>query len=369
MLSNAMGLILADNSRVHLGELSQPRALAAVPFAGRYRIIDFMLSNMVNSGIKRVGVVALTKYKSLMDHLGTGASWDLDRMQQGLSILPPYINSVAQGPESNDLTGLLDFMAGSRHKYVVIADSNVVMNTTLDDFLAKHEESGADLTIMYNRDSNKFGSPAVMIDLDRRGVMRDLMIDPNKPKTTRCSLGIAVIARDRLMDLISEAIARGQRDFSIEKLLAMYEDQLQVRGYEHKGLALRINSVATYFTSSMRLLEDDVMRELFWDNDPVYTKVKNEAPALYEEGNVVVNSLLSDGCHIYGEVVNSILFRDVVVAKHARVENCVLMQGVQISEGVEIKNAIIDKDTVLRTGVRLQGLPDYPAVIGKGVVV
>ena len=149
----------------------------------------------------------------------------------------------------------------------------------------------------------------------------------------------------------------------------MYEDQLQVRGYEHKGLALRINSVATYFTSSMRLLEDDVMRELFWDNDPVYTKVKNEAPALYEEGNVVVNSLLSDGCHIYGEVVNSILFRDVVVAKHARVENCVLMQGVQISEGVEIKNAIIDKDTVLRTGVRQQGQPDYPAVIGKGVVV
>ena len=146
MFINAMGLILADHKRIQLGELSRPRALAAIPFGGRYRIIDFMLSNMVNSGINSIGVIALSKYKSLMDHLGTGSSWDLDRKKQGLNILPPYINSVNvdKGGEIDDLTGLLDFFRANKHKYVVIADSNIVFNDTFNDFITQHEESGAD---------------------------------------------------------------------------------------------------------------------------------------------------------------------------------------------------------------------------------
>lgn len=370
MFINAMGLILADHKRIVLGEMSKPRALAAMPIGGRYRIIDFMLSNMVNSGINSVGVIALNKYKSLMDHLGTGSSWDMDRKKQGLSLLPPYINSVNvdKGGEVDDLTGLLNFFQSNNQKYVILADSNIIFNNTFNEFVTKHEESGADMSIMYNRDGVKYGSPSVMLDLDRRGYLRDMMINPAKPSTTRCSLGVMILDRELLIDLVEESIARGEHDFSIEYLLKKYE-QYKIKGYEYKGLTLRINSIPTYFSATMRLLEESVRKEMFWSGLPVYTKVKDEAPTLYYEGNVVENSLISDGCSIMGEVKDSMLFRGVRISKHAIIKNCVIMQDVHVSEGVELENVIIDKNCVIRPGIKLLGQADYPVVIGKGAIV
>lgn len=370
MFINAMGLILADHKLIQLGDLSRPRALAAIPFGGRYRIIDFMLSNMVNSGITSVGVIALNKYKSLMDHLGTGSSWDLDRKKQGLSLLPPYINSVNvnKGSEIDDLTGLLNFFQANTHKYVVVANSNVIFNTTLNDLVNRHEESGADMTILFNRDGIKYGSPSVTLDLDRRGYVRDTMLNPVKPSTTRCSMDVIVLDRELLIDLVSESIARGEHDFSTGKLLKYYS-QYRIRGYEYKGVTLRINSVPTYFSSTMKLLDETVRKELFWSGLPVYTKVKDEAPTLYKAGNEVSNSVISDGCQILGSVSNSMLFRGVMIAKHAIVRNCIIMQDVQISEGVELENVIIDKNCVIRPGIKLVGQPDYPVVVAKGAIV
>lgn len=367
MLTKTMGLVLADHHRINLSELSQPRALAAMPFGGRYRIIDFILSNMVNSGIKRVGVIALTVYKSLMDHLGTGASWDLDRMQQGLYLLPPYINSSMAG-EGSDLTGLLDFFAGSTQSYVVICDSNVVMNYDFEDMVRQFADGGQDILALFNRDGNQFGSPTISLDMDRRGVVKDVMVDALQVPSQRTFLGAIVVSRDLITSIIAESIARGQSDFSLERILKMH-NQYRIRGYEHKGTSLRINSVASYFTASMKLLEDDVRQDLFSEDTPIYTKVKNAAPAVYEKGSSVKNSLCSDGCRIYGEVNNSIIFRGVMVAKHAKVENSVIFQDVQISEGVELSNVIIDKDCIVRMGVKLLGHADYPVVIRKGAIV
>ena len=370
MFINAMGLILADHKKIQLGELSRPRALAAIPFGGRYRIIDFMLSNMVNSGINQIGVIALSKYKSLMDHLGTGSSWDLDRKQPGLNLLPPYINSVNvdKGGDIDDLTGLLDFFRANPHKYVIVANSNVVFNATFDDFVSRHEDSGADISVLYNRDSIKYGSPSLILDLDRRGYLRDLMLDPPKPGTTRCSLGVVVLDRELLIDLVSESIARGDHDFSIEGLLKRF-DQYRVRGFEYKGQLLRINSIPTYFASTMRLLEDNIRSELFGSDLPVYTKVKDEAPTLYGEGNVVSNSVISDGCLITGEVSDSMLFRGVTISRHSVIKNCIIMQDVYVSEGVELENVILDKNCVIRPGIKLVGQQEYPVVIGKGAIV
>ncbi len=254
MFINAMGLILADHKKIQLGELTHPRALAAMPFGGRYRIIDFMLSNMVNSGITSIGVIAMNKYRSLMDHLGTGSSWDLDRKTKGLSLLPPYINSVnvGKGGEVDDFTGLLDYFKSNKQKYVIIANSNVIFNTTLIDFVNNHEESGADISLMYNRDGIRFGSPSVILDLDRRGFVKDVLQNPPKSSATRCSLGVIVLDRELLIDLISEAIARSEQEFSVSNLILRYR-HYPIHGYEYKGLALRINSVATYFAGTMRL--------------------------------------------------------------------------------------------------------------------
>ncbi|HHU12331.1 MAG TPA: glucose-1-phosphate adenylyltransferase subunit GlgD [Clostridiaceae bacterium] len=367
MLSKTMGLILADHHRIHLSELNQPRALAAMPFGGRYRIIDFTLSNMVNSGIKQVGVIALSAYKSLMDHLGTGASWDLDRMQQGLYLLPPYINAASIGDDS-DLTGLLDFFSGSTQQTVVICDANIVMNYTFEEMVRQFNEGNQDILALYNRDGNQFGSPVISLDLDRRGFVRDVMIDALEIPSQRSFLGAIVVSRDLITSIIAEAIARGQTDFSLERILKMYT-QYRIRGYEYKGKSLRINSVAGYFNASMRLLDSEFRQALFNEDTPIYTKVKNAAPAVYEHGSGVTNALCSDGCRIYGDVRNSILFRNVMVAKHATVENCVIFQDVQISEGAHLSNVILDKDCVVRMGVKLQGHPDYPVVIRKGAIV
>lgn len=370
MFINAMGLILADHKRIQLGELSRPRALAAIPFGGRYRIIDFMLSNMVNSDINSIGVIALSKYKSLMDHLGTGRSWDLDRKKQGLNILPPYINSVNvdKGGEIDDLTGLLDFFRANKHKYVVVADSNIVFNDTFTDFISQHEESGADISVLYNRDGVKYGSPSLILELDRRGVLRDMMLNPPKPTSTRCAMGVLVVDRELLIDLVNESIARGEHDLSVESLLKKY-DQLRIRGYDFKKLVLRINSIPTYFASTMRLLEENTRKDLFWSGLPVYTKVKDEAPTLYVAGNETANSVISDGCLIKGNVENSMLFRGVTVAPHAVLRNCIVMQDTFISEGVELDHVILDKNCVIRPGIKLVGQKDYPVVIGKGAIV
>jgi glucose-1-phosphate adenylyltransferase len=370
MFLNAMGLILADHKRIQLGELTRPRALAAVPFGGRYRIIDFMLSNLVNSGLITIGVIAQNKYKSLMDHLGTGSDWDLDRKRKGLYILPPFVISPNRdaGCEADDLAGLLDFFRGNPQKYVIIANSNVIFNSRLDDLVALHEESDDDISVLVTHHGITDGPPSTILDLDSRGLVCDVLQDPPRPSLTCCSMGVIVLSRELLIDQISAAIAHGELDFTIERLLKQYQ-RLKIHGYEYKKVVMFINSIASYFAASMRLLDDQVRNELFGSNLPVYTKVKDEAPALYKNGNQVTNCFISDGCVVSGSVADSIIFRSVTLSRNSKIQNCVIMQDCYISEGVELDHVILDKNCMIRSGVKLVGQKNYPVVIGKGAVV
>ena len=366
MFNNAMGLILADNKKISLGELTGPRAISAIPFAGRYRIIDFMLSNMVNSGIKNVGVLTYNKYKSLMDHLGTGAAWNLDRKNDGLHILPPYVNSETSNMNSDEeLAGVLDFLRTSRSTYVIVAASNVVFNTTFDDMIESHENTGADITVMYNRDATKYGSPSYILEVDNDGFVKDMLYNPQKSSSNKCSLGVICLRRDMLVDIISKQMSHGVTHFGIHSMVKMF-DEIKVHAFEYKGTALRINNVQTYFNASMELLSDSVRNDLFWSGEPVYTKVKDEAPTLYFDNAHVSDSILSDGCRIYGNVEKSIVFRSVTVSKNTTIKNCVIMQDVHISENCYLENVILDKNSFVRPGVKLVGHHDFPVVIGKG---
>ena len=366
MFNNAMGLILADNKKISLGELTGPRALSAVPFAGRYRIIDFMLSNMVNSGIKNVGVLTYNKYKSLMDHLGTGAAWSLDRKNDGLHILPPYVNSEATSINGDEeLAGVLDFLRQSRNTYVIVANSNIVLNTAFDDFIASHEKTGADLTVMYNRDATKYGSPCYILETDDDGFVKDMLYNPQKSSSNKASLGIICLRRDMLIDIISKQMSHGTTHFGIHSMVKMF-DEIKVHAYEYNGTALRINNVQAYFNASMELLNESVRNDLFWSGDPIYTKVKDEAPTLYFDNAQVSGSIISDGCRVYGNIEDSIIFRSVTVSKNTTLKNCVVMQDVHISENCHLENVILDKNSFVRPGVRLVGHRDYPVVIGKG---
>lgn len=368
MRSDACGLILADDKRINLGELMRPRALAAVPFGGRYRIIDFGLSNMVNSGMTTIGVSTFNKYKSLMDHLGTGAAWDLDRKKQGLSILPPYISSEAYAGDSDDLLGLLDYYRARKEKYLIIQSSNVIMSTTYDALLDHHIETGADITVMYNRDGVQNGHTNLILELDRRGRLKEAYINPEKPVSVRASLGTVCMARELFVDMISHAVSRAIPEISIEFFIREHHN-LTIRGFEYKDVALRINSIQDYFNATMALLDEQVAEAIMWTENPVYTKVKDEAPAYFGADSDVVSSFVSDGCYVEGKVHGSMLFRRVSVGAGSTIENAVIFQNVRIGEGCHLSNVIIDKDCVIRPGIQLVGQPDYPVVIGKGARV
>lgn len=369
MLTNAMGLILADNRRIQLGALNQPRALAAVPFGGRYRIIDFTLSNMVNCGIKRIGVVALTRYKSLMDHVGTGSWWDLDRMRQGLYLIPPYINPVTRAPDRTDAQGIIDYVETGDQNYVFISSSDYVSNIRYLPLLEKHLEAGADMSVYYTSHKQKVSPVSMTIDLDGASMIRDLMVDYPNPTSDLNAFGLVVISKQLLLQLLGEMMARGIADFSIVRLLQHY-DRFRIQAVEYPGLLYRIYDIASYFEASMGVLDSKVRQELFQEDRPIYTKIKNRAPSIVSpESGRVSNVLASDGCAIMGEVENSVLFRGCVIGRGARVTNSVLFQDVQISEGVVLDQVIVDKNSVIKMGGRLLGQAGYPIVIGKNSIV
>ncbi len=370
MVADAMGLILADTDGAAMGELTKPRAMAALPFAGRYRIIDFILSNLVNSGIISVGVLTSNKYRSLMDHLGSGAAWDLSRKNKGLFILPPFVTSEAHGrySDADGFLGVMDFFRMNSSKYVIVTESNFIFKTTFNEIIRVHEESGADVTIMYNRDEDYLDEKTMYLDADDGGRVKNLYINSEIRMTDKVSMDVFVIKRELLLDLLWQAISRGDAEVSIKDLLHKNQ-KLRIRGFEFKGYCLRINSIESYFAASMEILKYDVRKQLFWGTNKIFTKVKDEAPAIYSEDCNVGNSLISDGCKVYGDVADSVLFRSVTVSPKASLKNCILMQGVHISEGCVLENVIIDKNSILRPGIKLIGQPNYPVIIGKGAVV
>lgn len=367
MFIDAAGLIFSDDRRIHLGDLTQPRALAAVPFGGRYRVIDFMLSNMVNSGITRIGVSTFNRYKSLMDHLGTGAAWDLDRKTQGLSILPPYLTTDTYSG-AYDLSGIINFYRSCKNKYIVVSGSSSIFNMQLNDFVEEHEKTGADITVLYNKETEAVASPNWVLEFDRRNRLQGILLDPDLPGVKRCFLGVMVLERELFLNILADCLSRGINDVDFLTFMQM-RDQLLIRGYECKNMVLRIHSVQTYFTSTMKSLSTAGRKAIFWGEKPVYTKVKDESPTYYSPTSVVNTCLVSDGCMIDGDLQNTLLFRGVTIGKGAKLKNCVIFQNSVISEGCELENCIVDKDAHIRPGVKLIGQEAYPVVIGKGAIV
>ena len=259
MFKNTIGLIIADDRRITIGDLSRHRALGAIPFGGRYRVIDFLLSNYVNTGIYTIGVSTFMKYRSLMDHLGTGSPWDLDRKNQGLFILPPNIGVEAYSGSGDDIAGIWDFYRDFKQEYIIISSCQSIYNSTYTDLLAAHVDSKSDITVMYNNDGIKYGSPSIILDLDRRKRVKGIYIDPDKPVSTRSSLDTIVMSRELFIDILGDMISRGKRDFGIVALLNMYAD-LKISGFEYKVWPLRINSLQSYFNATMRALEDPVLK-------------------------------------------------------------------------------------------------------------
>ena len=369
-MTNTMGLILSGWKKPALKDISYKRSVSAIPFGGKYRAIDFILSNMVNSGIKNVGVLTQYSFRSLMDHLGSGKEWDLDRRTDGLFIFPPSMSDEESGwykGSADAMYNNLSFLKRSNEEYVVIAQGNGIFKMQMGDMLQYHIDTNADITLayrkMYDYSMEELSSLGIIkIDADKRIV--DLQEKPLNPQSDLASIGIYILRRTLLISLLEECIAHGNYDF-VKDILIRKLDKLNIYGYEFMGYWRNISSVNNYYRCSMEVLDPQIREELFVNNGKIYTKVKDEAPAKYNEEAEVTNSIVADGCFIEGTVKNSVLFRGVTIAKGAMISNSIIMQGSVIEQDAAVEYAILDKNVVLTKGKYLKGDADYPVVISK----
>lgn len=380
MVMDAFGIIYCGGDLPQLGELTATRSAAALPVASRYRVIDFVLSNMVNSGIRNVGIIPQRNYHSLMDHLGTGKEWDLHSKRDGLFILPPY--STRESVFSPDLVrpsmldGLLSILAyirRSKQKYVILSGSRMIHNTTYHQLLRAHIESDAHVTMLYRKADPQILATThddrVYLSMDENHQVTGLEINPHAPSTQNLWAEVCILQRQQLLFLLNEAASYNLHDFSRDLLQKhIRESSLRVFAHELTGYARRIESVLSYYRMNMELLQDDVRSDLFGRNT-VYTKVRDEVPATYTATAGAHQALVADGCIIEGEVENSVLFRGVKVRRGAKVKNCILMQDADVQADVTLENTILDKQVIIRQGHRLIGDPAFPIVVSKGTVI
>lgn len=371
-MGNVLGLVFANMHDTTLGDMTKNRTMGSVMFGGRYRLIDFPLSNMVNSGISEVGVITKFNYQSLLDHLGSAREWDLARKKGGLYILPPFgnVESTLYRGRIEALYGAMSFIKHSRAKYVILSDCDVVTNIDYKPIVAAHIESGADITAVahtgvYSSDDIKT-STVFNVDADKN--VTSVLINPDISGTCTTSLNVFVMSMDFLIETVNDAMARGNVSFE-RNILQEKCRELKIKIYEYDNYFSKLNSPESYFKSNMALLEPENARKLFVPKRSIYTKVSDNAPVKYDLDSKVSNSLIADGCIIEGEVENSVLFRGVKVGKGAKVKNCILMQGTVVGDNAELNYLITDKNVSICENHILTSSPQYPMYVGKGASV
>lgn len=372
-MNQLMGIINLNESEEYLGDLSRSRPLAAVPFAGRYRLIDFVLSNMVNSGITNVGIFVQHKYRSLMDHIRSGKEWDLARKRDGVFILPPaYTNNPMQAHRGDveNFYSNLDYLSKSRQKYVVIAGPDMVSNLDYREAVDFHKRSGAEITALYTKMNSSTHDcvRATVLEMGDHGRVIDMIEHDGTAECQNISMKIFIMERSLFIELVKDCISRGDYDF-IKHCIMKNISHYKVFGYQHQGYVARINSIQSYFKHSMEVLNPETRQELFFKSGLIYTKVKDEPPAKYMIDANVSNALIATGCYIEGRVENSILFRGVKVHKGAYIKNSIIMQKGEIGPGVVLENVICDKDVHITLNKQLKGECNYPLIIKKGQVI
>ncbi len=349
------------------------RLMASIPFASRYRIIDFILSGMTHSGIGNISVIVNKNYHSLMDHLGSGREWDLVRKNGGLHIFPPFAEKEAKPyvGRASALANILDFLRDSKEKYIIMSDTNMVVNFDFHAMLQDHIENEADMTLAYCEQpipsgfiNAKNDGRSFYYTFDLEGdQLKKIYINSKEDGVKNLSMNIFIINRDLLVEMVDNALVRGQ-EFFMRDVLIPQINKLNVRGYKYTGYVGFIADMKSYFDENMKLLDDYNLDALF-SGSPVYTKIRGDHPTHYINGSKAQNVMVASGCIIEGEVENSVIFRGVRIAKGATVKNCILMQDTVVEAGANIEYLITDKDVKISAGKEMKGTDTFPVYIGK----
>ncbi len=374
--TSALGIVFPNSYDATIAELVNVRLMASIPFASRYRLIDFMLSSMANCDIDNISLVVNNNYHSLMDHLGSGREWDLVRKNGGLNIFPPHAekNSKHYTGRVAAIAGLLDFLRDQKENYVVMADTNYAINFDFKDMINHHIKTGADVTIAYNEQEIPEGYRQMPNEHGfyytfaiENGRIQKMYVNSEDSGVQNLSMNIFVVQRELLIDIINTAFVRGQKYFERDVLLNQL-NVLNVQAYKYEGYIARITNIKSYFDENMKLL-DDYNSDALFNPSPIYTKIRDDNPTRYINGAKAENIMVADGCVIEGEVENSVLFRGVKIAKGAKVKNCVLMQDTVVESGADIEYLITDKEVTITAGKEMKGTDSYPVYIGKKCTV
>ena len=370
-MNDLHGLLFAYRADANLGELTRPRNTCSLPFGGRYRLIDFMLSNYVNAGISDVGLIVHANYQSLLDHVGSGKDWDLSRKHGGLRILPPFSYARRGGDyrgPMDALAGVSDYLNNIRQDYVIMGRGDLALNLPVADVFQQHLDSGADVTVVCTPTLRGAPRSSEYVEVSESGRITDLSIHPIAAGDQLESLELYVLSKQLLLSMVDYCAAHDVTDFS-RGVLQPRLDSLKLIPYVHKGYVGRFQSVDDYYHRSMDLLDPAVRADLFNPQRPIRTKDQSNPSTYYGPSSTCTCSLVSDGCHIEGDVENSIISRGVIIEPGAKVVNSVLMQGTVVKAGASLAYVIADKSVTVNQGRMLMGHSTYPLAIAKGSVV
>ena len=367
---NVMGIIFANDASI--GALTEKRTMASLPFGGRYRQVDFALSNLTCAGVRHLGIITRHSYQSLMHHIGSGEEWGLELGEGALEFLTPYAQSVTDSYRGKleSLASAMDFLEYGNEDYVVIIDSAILSNIDLSKVVAAHAASGKDVTVVAKAgicNGSKKVDLAVKLE---NGEIADMAVDYIAPEGYLASMDIFVLNKKWLIEQVKECVSRNL--YHMDRNLVMggwRRGVVTVNIYEHEGVALFNESVDEYYHNTLSLLDKDVRHDLFGANHPVYTKVRDRVPCYYGEDAELDDCLIADGCMLEGKVEDSVLFRQVSIGEEAEVEDCIIMNDCVIGKGAKLKYVILDKEVTVTPGAKLYGTKEHPIVIKKGETV
>ena len=369
---NVMGIIFTNDA--DMGELTDKRTMASLPFGGRYRQVDFALSNLSNAGVRHVGIISRHNYQSLMNHIGDGEEWGLELEEGGLEFLTPYAQSSTHTYRGKleSLANAMDFLEyGADDELVVMTDSAILSNIDLTAVLNAHVASGKDVTVVTKAGiCNGKKTIDLAVKVDDKGEVTDMLVDYAAPADYAASMDIFVLGKQFLIRSVKEMIARDKFHMDRDLVLGGWQrGVVSVNTFPFEGVAMFNESIGEFYENSLALIKPDVRKDIFDGRHPIYTKVRFRVPTYYGEDSKIDNALIADGCMLEGEVKDCVLFRNVTVDKDAEVENCIIFNDTVIGEGAELKYAILDKDVTVTPGAKLIGTRKNPVIVKRGETV
>ena len=357
-----------DEDENTLIELSGHRTLASIPFGGRYRLIDFMLSSLVGAGVHNIGIITKSKYGSLVDHLGWGKDWDLNRKNGGLKILTPFATAGYSYDNQFEILKSVNAYTESINKeYVIVANANMVANIDFCKMMAQHQKNDADITLLctkriaHNKD--------LEIATDENNKVKNAIIKSSPDNSKKLvAEDIFVMKKALLCEFIDLGATYGWGTIK-KDILAKRFSYLNIYAYRHEGYFKVIDDLSGYLLSNMDMLKKDTRTEIFNKSNPILTRTKDSVPTKYGDNACIKNSFVADGCFIDGEVSNSVIFRNVRIDAGAKIKNSVIMQNSRIDSNVTLDNAVVDKNAIITSHKRLCGEATQPIVVKKGKIV